>query len=376
MKKRMIALILALCTVLLFSGCVRNADALSSGALTIEHETRFGGAYLHMTIDDFCALGFEYGDAVDVRFSNGYELENVPFFNGYYTMTGEPLLCAYPGYPYIKACINNGDDLFETGRLSEDCTAEVTLRERGAFLKVQTVMSMVYTNERDNYASDAVFANFRDMSGGQLADNLFYRAASPCDNQYNRATYSSALCGDAGIAYVLDLADSEEDALGYFEDAELDCPYWKSLYEGGKVLPLAMSSNYRSPAYVESVAEAMRAVIREEGPFLIHCTEGKDRTGFVCLLVEALAGASQEELAADYMVTYDNYYGLNAKNDPEGYDTVLRRKFDDMLLALCDTDDVSKLTPEQLTAGAEQYLALGGLTEAEIRQLEDKITAE
>ena len=77
----------------------------------IEHETEFGGVYILMTIDDFNAMGFAYGDSVDVTFSNGYTLTDLPYYNGYYTGTGVPLLVAYPGYPYIKACINNGDDL-------------------------------------------------------------------------------------------------------------------------------------------------------------------------------------------------------------------------------------------------------------------------
>ena len=31
-----------------------------------------------------------------------------------------------------------------------------------------------------------------------------------------------------------------------------------------------------------------------EGPYLIHCTEGKDRTGFVSALLECLIGAGAE----------------------------------------------------------------------------------
>ena len=46
------------------------------------------------------------------------------------------------------------------------------------------------------------------------------------------------------------------------------------------------------------------------GPCLIHCVEGKDRTGFVCALMLALAGASAQEIIDDYMITYYNYYGI------------------------------------------------------------------
>lgn len=368
MKRRILSLLLLLGMVLSLAACGAKADVLKTKPLTIEHETRFGGAYLHMTIEDFCALGFKYGDAVDIAFSNGYKVENIPFYDGYYTKAGGALLVAYPGYPYIRAGFNYGEDLYEAGSLTEDCTAVVTLHERAAFLDVQNVMSMVYTNERENYASDEVFANFRPMQAGQLAENRFYRAASPCDDQYNRAAYSGALCEKAGIGYVLDLADSAEELEAYCA-SDLNSPYWKTLYKNGKVLPLSMSANYRDAAFAESVAEAMRAVLTEDGPFLIHCTEGKDRTGFVCLLVEALAGASAEELERDYMITYDNYYGVTEETDAAGYAAVRELKFGDMLTFLCGTEAFSSLTPEQIAAGAEDYLRFGGMTDEEIGSL-------
>ena len=35
-----------------------------------------------MTIDDFNNYGFKFGDSVDVKFSNGYELLDLPYYNG------------------------------------------------------------------------------------------------------------------------------------------------------------------------------------------------------------------------------------------------------------------------------------------------------
>ena len=83
----------------------------------ILHEPEFGGVYIEIPIDEFNALGFEYGDSVKVVFSNGYTLEDIPYYNGYYVDAGEPLLIAYPGYDYIKAAINYGEDLWDKGGL-------------------------------------------------------------------------------------------------------------------------------------------------------------------------------------------------------------------------------------------------------------------
>lgn len=43
-------------------------------------------------------------------------------------------------------------------------------------------------------------------------------------------------------------------------------------------------------------------------PILIHCNEGKDRTGFVCAVLEALCGASILEITEDYMKSFENYF--------------------------------------------------------------------
>ncbi len=56
------------------------------------NEEEFGGVYIDLSIEAFNALGFAYGDSVDVSFSNGYKLNGIPYYNGYYAQTGEPLV--------------------------------------------------------------------------------------------------------------------------------------------------------------------------------------------------------------------------------------------------------------------------------------------
>ena len=101
----------------LLSACTKQeepapaAEELRIENVAIEHEPEFGGVYIAMTIDDFNNLGFVYGDSVDVVFSNGYKLEDIPYYNGYYVDAGQPLLVAYPGYDYNKAAVNYSEDL-------------------------------------------------------------------------------------------------------------------------------------------------------------------------------------------------------------------------------------------------------------------------
>lgn len=126
-------------------------------------------------------------------------------------------------------------------------------------------------------------------------------------------------------------------------------------------------------SYAKAVAEAMRAIIANDGPFLIHCTEGKDRTGFVCALLEALCGASIKEITKDYMKTYSNYYGIDQKSDKETYDSVIEVIFEDILCTIAGVNNVSMINQDNLASGAMNYLRFGGMSDNEIAQLLVKI---
>ena len=368
---RSVSLLMIACMIctLFFSGCGAEKKGVASVSdLAVIHETEFGGVYIDCSIDDFNALGFTYGDSVNVRFSNGYALESLPYYNGYYTQTGQPLLVAYPGYPYIKACINNGDDLWTIAGLTEDDTAEITLAENGAFAAIQNARDIHYEDDRTLFASDEVFANFRSVKATGISENTLYRSASPCDNQHNRAPYVDALIKAAGVKCILNLSDNEEKLQGYIAAEDFNSPYFLSLYENGNVIPLALNMNYGSAEFREKVAAGLIEMAQHEGPYLVHCTEGKDRTGFVCLLLEALCGASYQEIVDDYMITYDNYYKITQADDAERYGVIVENVLDPMVRSIAG-DDTADLASADLAGAAQRLLLDAGMTGAQIDAL-------
>ena len=310
-----------------------------------------------------------------VAFSNGYTLNGLPYYNGYYTKNGEPLLVAYPGYPYIKVAINNGGDMWEVAGLKEGDTARVTLDERGAYADVQNARDIHYTDVRDDYASDAVFANFRSAKAGKLREGVLYRSASPCDNQHNRAPYTDALMKEAGVRFILNLSDNEEKIRKYLADPGFNSPYFLSLYEDGLVEPIALNMNYGSDDFRKKVANGLIVMADHDGPYLTHCTEGKDRTGFICMLLEAFCGATYDEIVADYMLTYRNYYGITKETDYGKYDTIVTGVLDPMIESLTEGEAVDVHIAD-LSVYAERFLAKGGMSEDQIALLKTKLTGE
>ena len=381
-------LVLAL---LLFSLCAcqkkKEESNPSIADYPIEHEMEYGGVYIKIAIDDFNALGFSFGDSIDLTFDNGRKLEDIPYYNGYYVDAGEPLLIGYPGYEYIKATINYGQDLWDEfslkapanveglwkkAVLEEHNTATITLHEKGKYLPIQEASDIHYFDERERYDSDAMFANFRSMNLGKLKRDVIYRSASPCDNQHNRAPYVDALIREAGVKTILDLADNEVKIEKYIARDDFASPYFLSLYENDQVIPIALNMNYLSDDFGMKIVQGFNLMAEKEGPYLIHCTEGKDRTGFVAMLIEALAKASYEEIEADYMKTYANYYRIDKSNDKEKYQIILERNLDGMIAFMVNDAGIDFKNCD-LSIYAENYLQRCGMSEEQIQAFKERL---
>lgn len=146
-------------------------------------DTTFKGVFAKITLADFAKLGYEFGDSFDFEFSNGKKVYDIPYYNGYYTKSNESLLCGYQGYPYVYMSFNQQDGYWRTEGLQPEDTVIITLHQKGKYKAIQDTFNLVYSNQRKDFKSDEIFANFREIQGGKLKKNWFYRGASPIDNE-------------------------------------------------------------------------------------------------------------------------------------------------------------------------------------------------
>ena len=100
----------------------------------------------------------------------------------------------------------------------------------------------------------------------------------------------------------------------------------------------------------------------------MHCTEGKDRAGYVSALLECFMGATYDEVVEDYMKTYVNYYGV--EKGTEKYDAIANSNIIKSLKKAFGVDDLSKAN---LVACATAYMKEIGLTDAEIAKLHENL---
>ncbi len=363
MMKRILSLILASLMILSALPVLAEAPAVTGKVTEIE---KYGHALLDVSIEAFTAAGFTLGDIVTVK-AGSFE-GDMPYFNGYYVDKGEMMVRAYPGHEFIAVCINYGK-FAETAGIDVGDEVTITLKEAGGALTVQQVNSLVYTDDRNDYASDEIFANFREVTLGSIAPGKLYRSASAINNEHGRAAYANDLAEKAGVKTVLNLADTEEELAAHLAAEDFASGYYKNLVEAGSVIALGMPVNYDSDEFGEGIVKGLTFLAQHEAPYLEHCTEGKDRAGFTAMILEALMGATAEEIVADYMLSFVNYYHLDPETEADKYEMIAEKNICEMMRSVAGLEKGASLEGVDLAAAAENYLIAHGMAAEDLEAL-------
>jgi len=155
-------------------------------------------------------------------------------------------------------------------------------------------------------------------------------------------------------------------------------------YLQGHIIGLGSNADYISDAFLNKFGRALKGIISSPAPYLIHCNEGKDRTGFYCLLIEALCDASVEEIKTDYMLTFENMY--HQQKGTEQYELTWQLNGYRMLWHMANPqtwNDVIKIDWDSISLegvdiakGAYDYAIMAGLTPDDINNLKTIISGQ
>ena len=363
---------------------VEEAKTLDSSVKDIQ---KYGNLVLSITKSDMDSIGAEYGDVFTVDL--GDQVLKAPYCTSYSDVEIGDLVLRNDGDGIILA-INMGDFassygiatkvsnpdktyqwVFEEGKKLEDITLSLILTGKGEYRDQYLIHQLSRTNEREDYSSDAVFANFREIEGGNLGSGALFRSSSPVNNEIGRAKYADELVSLNNIMSVMNLADSREKIEGYFKEEDFASPYYKTLYENGQVIALNMGVSFKTREFQNGLVEGLTFLSKNEGPYLVHCNEGKDRAGFTSALLSALMGLTYDEISSDYMTSYENYY--HVEKGTEQYEAVKRSNIDSMLsfIAGVETKDLENV---DLAAKAEEFLIAIGMEKADIDTLKSKLS--
>ena len=361
--------------LLLFVGLIALTSSCSSDDGTsnepmlegkIVSYNEFGGAMVDLTVKDMTKAGFALGDILSITII-GKEF-TVPYYDGYYSPTGDYLFVAYPSYPSICFTANNiGLPEELTGLEGE--TFVVRMKEKGGKIDVQKALSMKYTNIRDDYPSDEAFANARAVKAGNIASGRLLRASSPFCNDINRANYVSEYLERQKVKTVLNLADTEETILSY------DMPsYSRTLWESGNVILCPLKADPTADDFNNRLIEALKKLPSHPAPYIVHCMEGKDRTGYVCALLEGLCGATYEEMVADYLKTYDNFYRITPEKDSGVCDALVSLRLNMCVMYYAGVNDESLLHDIDYAKAFSNFLLAHGMSQQQLDALVQALT--
>ena len=356
----------------------------------VQEIQKYGNIVLDVEPEKLQEAGYAYGDILTVTMDE--KTWQIPFCTNYSDVESGSYVACDKDEGLILA-INMGDFatdggiaekitaedksftwVFPDGRNLEDFVFSISMGEKGGYHDQYLIHQLVRTNDRADYDSDQIFANFRNIAAGDLGENALFRSSNPINNELNRAAYADDFVESNGIRTVMNLANSDADIAGYIAQEDFDSPYYASLYQAGQVKALNLSLDFAAEDFQEGLAEGLRFFIANEGPYLVHCDEGKDRAGFVSALLACYMGASYEQVVEDYMQTYINYYHL--EKDSEQYMAVKNSNIDSTLRMITYSSDSTDLAGADLAAAARRYMENIGVSETECEALRSNLAKD
>jgi len=368
MKKKIIIFVLSILMLLPLVGCQANKveEVIQEEKITqtvgIKEINKHGNVILAVYADDL-KNSFAPGDIVDVEVNSN--TLTLPVGTSYSDVNqGECILRYDLEDNGAVLAINMGNFAKLVGIEDTTPTINITMNQAQGYLTQYSARNLKRSNVREDYPnlSDEEFANFRVVKMGDIKEGILYRSSSPIDPDLGRNIYADNLSKQYGVVSMINIAD-EADEMAEYEG------YAESYYAKCNIVNISMGYDFTSKENLENIAAVVRFVINNEGPYLIHCKEGKDRSGMVNALIEALMGAKLDEIVNDYMLSYVYFYSVTDA------DEIYKNVKDDIFLkSFAQMLNVEDINEADLSKSANAYLLNAGLSNSEIEAFKNKLS--
>lgn len=350
--------------------------------------SKYGNIVLDITPEGMRDLGFEAADVIDVRIGN--ETIRMPVTTAYSDVDIGAFLCCMrtnsQGEEEVSLAINTGNLASETGiadirtidadpgyevvwkgGFDESTKVHLSMAEKQGYAEEYQMRQITgtRTNEREDYPDldDAEYANFREIDTTGMGSGALYRSSTPINPVLGRNKEADAQIPANHIRTIFNMVDQKYKMKSY-------PGYDQTNYSKCDVIALAMKVDFFSDTFGAQIAEGLRYMLNHEGPYLIHCEEGKDRTGFLAGILSSLMGADMDEIIKDYMITYYNYFGITP-DSPE-YAGIADGNIKKSLAKAFGLNQIEDAGSD-LSAYAADYLKGIGLGGEEISTLKEKL---
>lgn len=239
-------------------------------------------------------------------------------------------------------------------------------------LLLTAIFSLTIVSSAGTYSTQyaASKGNFRNVKTGKIGRNNLYRSQHPA-NGSKRAVYANLLAKNNKVRVIINLSDSKSQLKKYFKKYNLgtNC-FYRRVYNAGRVYAAHMSETHNGSTYRKKVAKSLRFMSKNKGPYLIHCQVGRDRTGFVIMLLECLMGGSYDYMVQDYAKSLVNVNKYSTKKARTKAISAINSE----LHYLTGKSKKTNWRKINLANYAVKYLKKGGMSTKEITALKKNLS--
>jgi protein tyrosine/serine phosphatase len=150
---------------------------------------------------------------------------------------------------------------------------------------------LLYRSANHAYATDADLGRMAELNLAAIIDlrRPEERAREPSRRWpgFGAAVVENDILADHGDWAEL-MKDAQVDSQWFVDDAL--AYYRKGPFE---------------PRHIDLFARYFRLLAEADGPVVVHCAAGKDRTGMICALTHHAAGVHPDDILDDYLLTND-----------------------------------------------------------------------
>ena len=127
--------------------------------------------------------------------------------------------------------------------------------------------------------------------------------------------------------------------------------------------------------YRDRFGRAVAAIADAEGPVVVHCMAGKDRTGLVVALLLRLAGVAPETIGTDYSLSSERLAPVLETWIDDAADETERRKR--LRLSGTPAEGMVRVVAEieARYGDVASYLRAAGVGEAQLKRLRERLVA-
>lgn len=335
-----------------------------------EEIDKYGNVVTDITLEDMRTAGIEPGDTLRVTVGER-SLKALWVTDVADVALGEDLVLVEDGV--VKLARSRGDfaTAYAVGSRGDSAVYELTptavsVQMDGSLGAVEPLgLGDKLRRTRAEGVTGEEFANFREVVLGRIAPGMLYRAASPIEEGPGRNATADELLGEHGVQTIVNMADCRAKAPKYETFAGTN---YEKVHEADGVVYLNMGSDMYAQVGLDDLRNGLDFMTEQEGPYLIHSTYGLHRTGHLVFLLEALMGATVEEIEADYMASYENLYGIQPGS--EDWELLAQGGIRRELVRLLGAEDMAQARE---LAAAQGEDGLTGLERAAGRYLVDKV---